>query len=305
MSRFSPRRELGKTAFAVTRIGVGDVADRNVPFEQCVSTVTRALDFGLNLVDTAPGYETGYSEEIVGAALRGRRDEVFLVDKIDHTDRPVEAQVDESLARLGLPNVDLFVFHGISSVETWIKLAAPGGGFDELAECVRAGKTRFRGVSSHNPEVLVRAIPSGMCDVVMFPVGPFVDERYIRDVLPLARRHGVGTVCFKTFGAGKLLGDTTGYNQPLKARPRGKFGSGGQAQNGKPLLPHMTVTECIRFTLTVDPDVALLGMSFPNEQDEALAAAERFEPLAPDELVAVAQRAATAVLEKGACHWNP
>jgi hypothetical protein len=139
----------------------------------------------------------------------------------------------------------------------------------------------------------------------MFPVGPFVDERYIRDVLPLARRHGVGTVCFKTFGAGKLLGDTTGYNQPLKARPRGKFGSGGEARDGKPLLPHITVTECVRFTLTVDPDVALLGMSFPNEQDEALAAAERFEPLLPEDLVAVAQRAATAVLEKGACHWNP
>jgi aryl-alcohol dehydrogenase-like predicted oxidoreductase len=306
MSRFSPRRELGRTGFVVTRIGVGDVADRNVPFEQCVATVTRALDFGLNLVDTAPGYEAGYSEEIVGAALRGRRrDRIFLIDKIDHLDRPVAEQIDESLSRLQLPSTDLFVFHGISRVEDWTKLSAPGGGFDELAECVRAGKTRYRGVSSHSPEVLLRAIPSGLCDVVMFPVGPFVDERYIRDILPLARQHRVGTVCFKTFGAGKLLGDTTGYNQPLKARPRGKFGSGGEAREGKPSLPHMTVTECIRFTLTVDPDVALLGMSFPNEQDEALAAAEAFEPLAPDELVAVAQRAATAVLEKGACHWNP
>jgi aryl-alcohol dehydrogenase-like predicted oxidoreductase len=304
--RFSPRRELGKTGFSVTRIGVGDVADRNVSFERCVATVTRALDFGLNLVDTAPGYEAGYSEEIVGAALRGRRrDGIFLIDKIDHLDRPVAAQIDESLIRLELPNTDLFVFHGISRVDDWTKLAAPGGGFDELAECVRAGKTRHRGISSHNPDVLLRAIPSGLCDVVMFPVGPFVDERYIRDVLPLARQHRVGTVCFKTFGAGKLLGDTTGYNQPLKARPRGKFGSGGEARDNEPLLPHMTVTECIRFTLTVDPDVALLGMSFPNEQDEALAAAEAFEPLRPDELLAVQERAATAVLEKGACHWNP
>jgi aryl-alcohol dehydrogenase-like predicted oxidoreductase len=304
--RFLPRRELGKTGFVVTRVGVGDVADRNVPFEKCVATVTRALDFDLNLIDTAPGYETGYSEEIVGAALRGRRrDRIFLIDKIDHLDRPVEGQIDESLARLQLPSTDLFVFHGISRVDDWTKLAARGGGFDELAECVRAGKTRYRGISSHNPEVLLRAIPSGLCDVVMFPVGPFVDERYIHDVLPLARRYQVGTVCFKTFGAGKLLGDTTGYNQPLKARPRGKFGSGGEARDNRPLLPHMTVSECIRFTLTVDPDVALLGMSFPNEQDEALDTAEKFEPLAPEELVAVAQRAATAVLEKGACHWNP
>ena len=138
--RFSPRRELGKTGFVATSIGVGDVADRNVPFDTCVATVKRALDFGLNLVDTAPAYETGYSEEIVGAALRGRREGVFVIDKIDHLDRPVAGQIDESLARLGLKNTDLFVFHAVSSVESWIKLAAPGGGFDELAECMRSAR---------------------------------------------------------------------------------------------------------------------------------------------------------------------
>ncbi len=303
--RFSPRRELGKTGFFATVVGVGDVADRAVPFEQCVATVRRVLDFGLNLVDTAPSYENGYSEEIVGAALRDRRDGIFLIDKIDHVDRPVAEQVDESLARLGLPSTDLFVFHAISSVDVFRKLAAPGGAFDELAECVRRGKTRFRGISSHHPDVLALAIPSGLCDVVMFPVGPRVDARYIDEILPLARRHGVGTVCFKTFGAGKLLGDTTGYNQPLRERPRGKFGSGGQTRANAPLLPHMTVAECVRFTLTVDPDVALLGMSFPNEQDDALAAAERFAPLGASEMRAIAERAVAAVEGKGACHWNP
>jgi aryl-alcohol dehydrogenase-like predicted oxidoreductase len=286
-------------------LGVGDVADRAVPFERCVSTVRRALDFGLNLVDTAPSYENGYSEEIAGAALQGRRESVFLIDKIDHFDRPVADQVSESLARLALPFTDLFVFHAVSSVEAWRKLAAPGGGFDELAECVRRGQTRFRGISSHHPDVLALAIPSGLCDVVMFPIGPHVDKRYVRETLPLARAHRVGTVCFKTFGAGKLLGDTTGYNQPLRERPRGKFSSGGETHATAPLLPHMTVTECVRFTLTVDPDVALLGMSFANEQDEALAAAEAFEPLSSEEMLAAEARAAVAVVGKGVCHWNP
>jgi aryl-alcohol dehydrogenase-like predicted oxidoreductase len=303
--RFAPRRDLGKTAFRVTALGVGDVADRALPFEQCVATVRRALDFGLNLVDTAPSYENGYSEEIVGEALRGRREGVFLIDKIDHIDRPVAEQVEESLARLALPSTDLFVFHGISSLDDWRKLAAPGGGFDELAECVRRGQTRFRGISSHHPDVLAQAIPSGLCDVVMFSIGPHVDERYVRETLPLARAHRVGTVCFKTFGAGKLLGDTPGYNQPLKERPRGKFSSGGETRSEAPVLPHMTVTECVRFTLTVDPDVALLGMSFANEQDEALDAAERFLPLSPAEMLAVQKRAAAAVVGKGVCHWNP
>src|SRR5829696_5585828 len=55
-------------------------------------------------------------------------------------------------------------------------------------------------------------------------------------ILPLAKSLGVGTVCFKTFGAGKLVGDTTGYNQPLKTRPRGKVSSGGSDEAGT-LLP--------------------------------------------------------------------
>ena len=92
----------------------------------------------------------------------------------------------------------------------------------------------------------------------MFPAGPFVDRRYVDEILPLARRKGVGAVCFKTFGAGKLLGDTTGYNQPLQERPRGKFSSGGKEAVAEAQLPRLTVAECLHYTLTLNPDVTLL-----------------------------------------------
>ena len=303
--RFAVRRELGRTGFKATAIGAGDLADRSVPLDTCVATLCRALDAGLNVVDTAPGYENGYSEEIVCRALRGRREGVFLIDKIDHFDRPVAPQVEESLARLGT-SVDLFVFHGVSSLEAWEELARPGGRFDELAAVLKAGKARFRGISCHHPEVLARAIPSGLCDVVMFPVGPFVDARYVEEALPLARRHGVGTVSFKTFGAGKLLGDTSGYGRPLEARPRGKLSSGGVDRDDASSLPRLTVAECVSYTLSCDPDVALLGLSFPNEQDAAFAAAEAFAaPLAPDALASLRTRARAAMEGKGAAWWNP
>src|SRR3569832_2885649 len=102
-SRFKPRRELGRTGFPATLLGAGDLADQSVPLETCVATLRRALDAGLNVVDTAPNYEDGYSEQIVGAALAGRRSGVFLIDKVDHVDRPVRPQLGESLGRLGLP----------------------------------------------------------------------------------------------------------------------------------------------------------------------------------------------------------
>jgi len=304
LPHFSPRRELGRTGFHSTVIGIGDLADRSVPLEQCVATLRRAMDAGLNLVDTAPGYEDGYSEQIVGEALRGRREGMFVIDKIDLLDQPVTRQVEESLGRLKLEAVDLFVFHNVSELKVWERLAAPGGGMEELGRCVRAGKARFRGISSHHPDVLRAALETGLCDVVMFPIGPWCHRRYAEEILPLARAKGVGTVCFKTFGAGKLLGDTEGYQQPLQSRPRGKVSSGGK-QAHAPSLPHLSVEECVRYTLTVDPDVALLGMSFTNEQDAALAAAAAFRPLSAGELAEVRRKASLAIEGKGAVWWDP
>ena len=302
--RFEPRRELGRTGFTVTRLGIGDVADRSLPLETCVATLRRALDAGLNLLDTAPNYEDGYSEEIVGHAVRGVREGLFIVDKVDDLEAPVGPQVDASLRRLGLDYADAFVFHNLSSTETFARLSAPGGGFDQLADCVRAGKSRFRGISSHNPEVLRAALEAGLCDVVMFPVGPYVDGRYVTETLPLARSLGVGTICFKTFGAGKLLGDTAGYNQPLRERPRGKLSSGGSDVTGA-VLPRLSVEECLHYTMTLDPDVALLGLSYANEQTAAFAAARSFEPFDKERMEETRRRASEARRGKGPCWWNP
>lgn len=303
-ARFTPRRPLGRTGFIATRLGIGDLADRRIGIDQLVATVHRAMDAGLNLIDTAPGYEEGYSEQVVGQALRGRRDGVFVIDKIDHHEQPVAPQVEMSLARLGIECADAFVLHGLSTVEGWHRAIAPGGSMEQLDRCRAAGKLRFRGISSHDPDTLAAAIPSGLCDIVLFPIGPCVHPRYIDEILPLARKHNVGTVCFKTFGAGKLVGDTAGYNQPLADRPRGKVSTGGQT-DAAPLLPHLSPDECIRYTLTHDPDVALLGLSFPNEQDTAFAAAERFTPMATAEMQDLRRRAVEAIRDKGPCWWNP
>jgi aryl-alcohol dehydrogenase-like predicted oxidoreductase len=302
--RFSPRRSLGRTGFPATVLGIGDVADRSLALSECVATLRRAIDAGLNVIDTAPGYEEGFSEEIVGEAVRADRDALFVIDKIDELLDDVEPQIDASLHRLKLDYADAFVFHNLSSMETFETLNRPGGGFDQLERCIGKGKSRFRGISSHDPDVLIAALERDLCDVVMFPVGPFVDPRYIDGVLPLARSKGAGTVCFKTFGAGKLLGDTPGYNQPLQSRPRGKFSSGGEDVSAT-MLPRLEVDECLHYTMTVDPDVALLGLSYANEQEAAFAAAEAFAPLSEQQMATIRHRAVRARQEKGPCWWNP
>ncbi|MBV9949299.1 MAG: aldo/keto reductase [Myxococcales bacterium] len=289
--RFTPRRELGRTGFVATAVGAGDLADRALGLEVCASTLRRALDAGVNVVDTAPAYEDGFSEEIVGRALSRRREGVFVIDKIDHPDRPVRPQVEASVARLGFAP-DAFVFHGVSRMEEWAPLVAPGGGFDRLGEERARGQVRFVGVSSHHPDVVRAAIVSGKVDLVGFPVGAHVDRRYLA-LLPLARERAVGTVSFKTFGAGMLIADTEGYGRPVRAP--------APAARGAPL----SVEECVRVTLTHDPDVALLGLSTPAEQDVAFAAVRDFQPLAPAALDDVRRRAGEAIRGKGKIWWNP
>jgi aryl-alcohol dehydrogenase-like predicted oxidoreductase len=297
-------RPLGRTGFLASTLGIGDLADRSLPIEQCAATIRRAVDAGLNVIDTAPNYEEGYSEQIVGQALKGIRDAMFVISKVDELTEPVAPQIEASLGRLQMDHTDAFVFHNLSDLGVFDALRKPGGGFAELDACVRRGLTRFRGISSHSPDVLRAAIEAGVCDIVMFPVGPFVDERYVSEILPMARRRGIATVCFKTFGAGKLLGDVSGYNQPLQLRPRGKLSSGG-LEGVQAVLPRLSVAECVHYTLTLNPDVALLGLSFPNEQDDAFAAAQSFEPLSDERMEDIRRRAIEARREKGPCWWNP
>lgn len=302
--RFEPCRELGRTGFRASILGIGDVADRRIETETLVATVRRAIDAGVNLVDTAPSYEDGYSEEIVGRALRGVRERIFLVDKIDDLDAAVRPQVESSLRRLEIDHADALIFHGVSTLAALGRLSAAGGGFDQLSACIRDGMARFRGISSHHPEVLRVAIEAGLCDVVLFPIGPFVDSRYIEEVLPLARRQGAGTICFKAFGAGKLLGDTFGYNTPIRSSAPTECSEGDPA-GPEARLPHLSVRECLHYTLTLDPDVVLLGLSDRAEQDAAFEAAASFQPLGPDEMERIRLRAAEARVGKGPCWWNP
>ena len=287
---FHPDRPLGRTGVVVTALGIGDLADPELPEDVLVATLHRAMDAGLVVIDTAPSYGDGLGERVVGAALRGRREGMFVIDKIDELEQPVAPQIEASLERLGLGRIDLVAFHDLSTVAAWKSIAAPGGGLDQLEACRDAGRVRFLGLSSHHPDVLDLAIRSGRCDAVMLPVGPWVDPRYVEEILPLALDRGVGTIGFKAFGAGKLVADTTGYGRPLPPGPG---------------LPRLSVEECVRYVLTVGADVQLLGLSTPAEQDAAFAAARAFRPMDPAEMRDVRRRAAHAIEGKGACWWNP
>jgi 1-deoxyxylulose-5-phosphate synthase len=96
------------------------------------------------------------------------------------------------------------VFRNLSDMRVFDRLCHPGGAFDPLADAVKAGKCPFRGLSSHGPDTLRAALTTGVCDIVLFPVGPFVDERYVTDTMPLARSLSAWAPGFRTLGAAEL-----------------------------------------------------------------------------------------------------
>src|SRR5215470_6447286 len=187
--------------------------------EESIATIQRALDLGVTMLDTADSYGPYTNERLVGAAIKGRRDEVVLATKFGQEFRPdgtrgvngrpeyVRRACDASLERLGVDRIDLYYQHRVDPdvpvEETW----------GTLSELVSEGKVRFLGISEAGPATVRRAhavhpITAGQYEYSLFSRDPEAE------VLPLLRELGVGMVCYSPLGRGMLTG----------ALPAGGFG---------------------------------------------------------------------------------
>ena len=185
--------------------GYGDIDEAE--FERAVH---RALDLGVTLFDTAEAYGFGASEEALGRALRGRRDEALISTKFGtgYQDRAnfrdgraerVRSSIEGSLQRLQTDHVDIYNVH-------WPDRATP---FEEtigaLDDLVRQGKVRFVGLSNFTVDELDTCMQTRRVDVVQYVHGLF-DRRMERDVLPWCEAHDVGFVGYGVLAYGLLSG---------------------------------------------------------------------------------------------------
>ena len=203
-SRIRQYRHLGRTGALVSDISLGSARIHDV-------AVPRALfERGVTYVDTAPDYSDAGSERLLGQAMRGYRDQIFLATKFcrpaghlpnETPVREIIAEVEASLRRLQTDRVDLIHIHSCDRVD---RLLAPNihEAFDRLKE---QGKARFLGVSTHTPnleEVANTAIDSGRFDVLMlayhFGMWPHLDH-----IVEKAHANGIGVVAMKTLKGAK------------------------------------------------------------------------------------------------------
>jgi predicted aldo/keto reductase-like oxidoreductase len=193
---------LGKTGLEVSRVGMGGIPLQRPAEDEAIQVVHRALDLGINFIDTAAGY--GNSEERIGKALVGRRDQVIIATKSGQPSKAgAMAEMERSLKRLQTDMIDIWQLHGISSAETYAQVTGPGGSLEAAQEALQAGKIRHVGISSHNLDVAIEAVRSGLFETIQFPFN-YVTREPADKLIPLAQEHDVGFIGMKPFAGGML-----------------------------------------------------------------------------------------------------
>ncbi|RII20239.1 General stress protein 69 [Streptomyces sp. YIM 130001] len=233
-------RPLGRTGVQVSPLCLGAMMFGpwgNEDEADSIRVIHRALDAGVNFVDTADVYSAGVSEEMVGKALAGRRDDVFLatkffmpMDKDDPNQRGgsrrwIFREVENSLRRLGTDHIDLYQVHRPSpDTDVSETLGA-------LSDLVHQGKIRYIGSSSYSGSQIVDAQwTSRERNLERFvteqPPYSILVRGIEEDVLPATRRHGLGTLTYSPLCGGWLSGryrkDATA-GPASSARPQARF----------------------------------------------------------------------------------
>jgi aryl-alcohol dehydrogenase-like predicted oxidoreductase len=178
---------------------------------EAVRAVHRALELGVNWIDTAPFYGWGRAEEIVGRALAGRRDEVRVFTKCGTFPDPeredlhpasIRRDLEQSLRRLRTDHVDLLQFHDPDPAtpmeESWAT----------VHELIAEGKVRFGGLSNHPPELVERALAVGEVTALQHQLS-LLNRDSQQDVLPFAERQGIGVIVWSPLASGFLTDGST------------------------------------------------------------------------------------------------
>lgn len=220
-------RKLGKTGLEVSEVGYGAWGISGKQWigardDESLRALNRAIDLGLNFIDTALAYGEGHSERLVGQVVRERDEEIFVASKVPPKNgiwpapsglNPedvfpgdyVRACTEQSLKNLGLEAIDVQQFHVWQ--DEWV---GEGSWLEAVEELKREGKIRFFGVSinDHQPENAIKLIQTGVVDTVQVIYNVF-DQSPEDELLPVCEEHGIGVIVRVPFDEGALTGAIT------------------------------------------------------------------------------------------------
>ena len=272
-----PYRVLGRTGVQVSAVGLGGyhLGNPKLSSTQAVRIIHAALDGGISFLDNSWDYHEGGSEKRVGKALKGGyRSRAFVMTKIDgRTKKEAARQLDQSLKRLGLDEIDLLQHHEVIRFDDADRIFAAGGATEALVAARKAGKIRFIGFTGHkDPEVHLYMLEVARrhrfrFDTVQMPLNLFDAHfrSFEKKVLPELVAAGIGVLGMKSMGSGALL-------------------------KSKAVTP----LECLHYALNLPTSVVITGIDSMKLLQQAFTAAETFKPLTRQQAAKLRARSAGA-----------
>ncbi|HZR17293.1 MAG TPA: aldo/keto reductase [Verrucomicrobiae bacterium] len=267
-----PRKGFGRTGLQVSIFGVGGYHLGTLPSQDEVDRlVHEAIDSGVNFFDNAWEYHEGRSEELLGHALQGRRDKVFLMTKVCTHGRDKKVglqQLDESLKRLRTDHLDLWQIHEVIYENDPDLHFAKGGVVEALSQAKKEGKVRFVGFTGHkSPAIHLKMLAHEYpFDSVQMPLNCFdgTYRSFEQHVLPVVERRGIAALGMKSLG---------GDGQPL-------------------LHGAVTVEEALRYAMSLPVATTICGIDSLAVLRQNLELARSFKPMTSDEMQALRDRCA-------------
>ncbi|WNG15606.1 aldo/keto reductase [Cystobacter fuscus] len=267
-----PMRPFGKTGVKVSAIGVGGFHIGKPQDEQVgIRIIQEALDAGINFMDNAWDYNKGRSEEIMGKALKDRRDKAFLMTKVCTHGRGKDVamkQLEDSLRRLQTDHLDLWQIHEVvypNDPELHFK---KDGVVEALTLAKKQGKVRFVGFTGHkHPDLHLEMLKHGYpFDAVQMPLNAFDGSfrSFEQRVLPEVLRRKMAPLGMKSL---------SGNAEPVKKGV-------------------VTVQEALRYAMSLPVAVTISGMDSIEVLHQNLAIARGFKPMTKQEMAALRNRVA-------------
>ena len=281
-----PTRNLGRTGYRVGVFSLGGQAaiEESDNEEVAVAIVERALDLGVNYLDTAAFYGGGMSQRYIGQVMKRRRSETFLATKShDRTRDGSLRHLEESLRSLQTDHLDLWQIHNLSRMEQVEQIFAPGGAMEAFQQAREQKIVRFLGITGHaDPSVLAEAIRRFPFDTILLAVNAADKHHlsFIDHLLPLAVEKQMGIIGMKVPARGRIL---SSWTPPPPAEQGGFMG----VARGPGAI---TMREALHYVLTLPVGTVIIGCDSVAQLEENIRLAREFTPLNDTQMAALVAR---------------
>lgn len=277
-----PTNALGKTGYKVGILSLGGQAAIETAGMEEVSEkiINRALDLGINYIDTAASYGKGLSQKNIGRVMKTRRSETFLATKThlrgyDDSMRLLE----ESLTNLQTDHLDTWQLHNVQNQQQVDQIFADDGAIKAFEKARSEGMVRFLGITGHfEPLILKQCIERFEFDTILMAVNG-ADVHYLsfkNYLLPEAQKKGMGIISMKVTTRGRML--STWTPPPIEEQPT-------RLATGKPGA--LTIKEALQYNMTLPVSTTIIGVDSVEQIEENVKIASEFSPLSNEELAAI------------------